>query len=288
MVEFARARLAAVLLVALILTVAVRADDWPQWRGPNRDGVWSETGILETFPPSGLKILWRAPVGIGFSSPVVADGRVYVTDSELAKPKARERVHAFDALSGKQVWSYAYDVNYPENAFDEKYPRGPISTPIVADGRIYTWGPAGNLFCLDALKGDVVWQKDIQKEYPNTYLDSAGSPLIEGNLLIVPVGAKPDACVIGFDKSTGREIWKSLDEQPSASSPIVINAGGKRQLIVWTPQAVTAAGFIPLEERIAFEFGVDEFGEFEVRELEQPDGLLQLRRHYQLLALSQL
>ena len=162
MVEFARARLAAVLLVALILTVAVRADDWPQWRGPNRDGVWSETGILETFPPSGLKILWRAPAGIGFSSPVVADGRVYVTDSELAKPKARERVHAFDALSGKQVWSYAYDVNYPENAFDEKYPRGPISTPIVADGRIYTWGPAGNLFCLDALRGDVVWQKDIQ------------------------------------------------------------------------------------------------------------------------------
>ena len=136
-----------------ILTIAVRADDWPQWRGPNRDGVWSETGILETFPPDGLKIRWRASVGIGFSSPVVADGRVYVTDSELAKPKARERVHAFDALSGKQLWSYAYDVNYPETAFDEKYPHGPISTPIVADGRIYTWGHAGILFCLDALKG---------------------------------------------------------------------------------------------------------------------------------------
>ena len=240
MVHCARTGLAAVLLVALILTIAVRAEDWPQWRGPNRDGVWSETGILETFPQGGLKIRWRAPVGIGFSSPVVADGRVYVTDSELAKPKARERVHAFDALSGKQVWSYAYDVNYPETAFDEKYPRGPISTPIVADGRIYTWGPAGNLFCLDALKGDVVWQKDIQKEYPNSYLDTAGSPLIEGNLLIVPVGAKPDACVIAFDKNTGQEIWKSLDEQPSASSPIVVNAGGKRQLIVWTPQAVTA------------------------------------------------
>ena len=119
-------------------------------------------------------------------------------------------------------WSYAYDVDYPETAFDEKYPRGPISTPIVADGRIYTWGPAGNLFCLDVQKGDVVWQKDVQKEYPNSYLDTAGSPLIEGNLLIVPVGAKPDACVIAFDKNTGQEIWKSLDEQPSASSPIVI------------------------------------------------------------------
>src|SRR6476646_11935296 len=182
MVEHARAGLSATLLVAFILTIAARAEDWPQWRGPNRDGVWSETGILETFPPAGLKIRWRASVGIGFSSPVVAEGRVYVTDSELAKPKARERVHAFDALSGKKVWSYAYDVDYPETAFDEKYPRGPISTPIVADGRIYTWGAAGKLFCLNALTGDVVWQKDIQKEYRNTYLDSAGSPLIEGNL----------------------------------------------------------------------------------------------------------
>jgi outer membrane protein assembly factor BamB len=240
MVECARARLAAVLLVALISTVAVRADDWPQWRGPNRDGVWRETGTLETFPPKGLKIVWRAPVGIGFSSPVVADGRVYVTDSELAKPKARERVNAFDALSGKPVWSYADDVNYPDTAFDEKYPRGPISTPIVADGRIYTWGPAGNLLCLDALKGDVVWKKDIQKEYPNSYIDTSGSPLIEGNLLIVPVGAKPNACVIAFDKNTGQEIWKSLDEEPSASSPIVVTAGRTRQLMVWTPQAITA------------------------------------------------
>jgi outer membrane protein assembly factor BamB len=240
MVGCARIGLAVALVLPLILTIAARAEDWPQWRGPNRDGVWSETGILETFPPDGLKIEWRVPVGIGFSSPVVAGGRVYVTDSELAKPKARERVLAFDAVTGKQLWSYAYDVDYPEAAFDEKYPRGPISTPIVADGRIYTWGPAGILFCLDALKGEVVWQKDIQKEYPNSYLDTAGSPLIEGNFLIVPVGAKPDACVIAFDKNTGQEIWKALDEEASASSPIVVSSGGKRQLIIWTPQAVTA------------------------------------------------
>jgi outer membrane protein assembly factor BamB len=240
MVDCARVGLAAVPLVALILTIAVRADDWPQWRGPNRDGAWSETGILETFPAGGLNIRWHVSVGIGFSSPVVADGRVYVTDSELAKPKARERVHAFDALTGKQVWSYAYDVDYAEIAFDERYLRGPIATPIVADGRIYTWGAVGNLFCLEALKGDVVWQKDLQKEYPTSDLYTSGSPLVEGNLLIVLVGAKPDACVIAFDKNTGQEVWKSLDEAASASSPIVVNAGGKRQLIIWTPQAVTA------------------------------------------------
>jgi len=229
-----------VLLVASIMTIAVRADDWPQWRGLNRDGSWNETGILKTFPPSGLKIRWRASVGNGFSSPVVADGRVYVTDSELAKPKARERVLAFDALSGKQLWNYTYEVHYPESAFDAKYPHGPISTPLVANGRIYSWGAAGILLCLDALKSDVVWKKDVQKEYPNSSLDNAGSPLIEANFLIVPVGAKPNACVIAFDKNTGQEIWKSLDEEASASSPIMVNAGGKRQLIVWTPRAVTS------------------------------------------------
>lgn len=239
-VDHKNASPAALFFVSLLLTNAARAEDWPQWRGPNRDGVWNDTGLLETFPPGGLKIRWRVPVGIGFSSPVVADGRVYVTDSQLTKPDARERVLAFDAFSGVQIWSHVYDVNYPETAFDEKYPQGPISTPIVAEGRIYTWGHAGILLCLDALKGEVVWHRDIKKEYAGVYLDTAGSPLLEGAHLIVQAGAKPDACVIAFDKNSGQEVWKSLDEEPSASSPIIVEAGGKRQLIVWTPQAVTA------------------------------------------------
>jgi outer membrane protein assembly factor BamB len=141
------------LLLQWTLPVAVRAEDWPQWRGPNRDGVWSETGILESFPPGGLKIRWRAAVGIEFSSPIVAQGHVYVTDSVLARPKARERVHAFEAVTGKPLWSYAYDVNYPDSAFDEKYLRGPIATPVAADGRIYTLGASGNVLCLEAANG---------------------------------------------------------------------------------------------------------------------------------------
>lgn len=237
---FARAWLPPVLFLTFLPSVLARADDWSQWRGPNRDGVWAETGILDTFPKDGLKIRWRAEVGVGFSSPVVADGRVYVTDSVLAKPKASERLQAFDAFSGKLLWSHVYEVNYPAAAFDEKYPQGPISTPIVAEGRVYSWGHAGNLLCLDAPKGTVSWQRDVQKEFPKSYIDTAGSPLIEKDLLIVPVGAKPGACVIAFNKSTGEQVWKALDEEPSASSPIVIDAGGKRQLIVWTPQAVTS------------------------------------------------
>jgi outer membrane protein assembly factor BamB len=231
---------AIVLILSLTQVSAVRADDWPQWRGANRDGVWSESGILENFPPDGLKVRWRAPVGIGFSSPVVAGGRVFVTDSELAKPKARERVLAFDAMTGEQRWCFAYDVKYPDAAFDEKYPRGPIATPVVDDGRIYTLGASGHVYCLEAVKGEVLWHKDLQHEYPQSEVYPSPSPLIEGDLLILLVGAKPGASVIAFNKYTGQQVWKALNEGPTASSPIVVTAGGVRQLIVWTDQSVTS------------------------------------------------
>ena len=225
-------RLAGLLALLSMWPLAAQADDWPQWRGPNRDGVWSESGILETFPSDGLKVRWRAPVGIGFSSPIVAGGRVFVSDSELAKPKARERVHAFDSMTGQQLWSYAYDVNYPDSAFQEKYQRGPIATPVAADGRIYALGAAGNVVCLEAANGELLWQKDINKEYPGSEIYPSPSPLIEGDLLILLVGAKPGANVIALNKNTGEQVWKAIDEGPTASSPIVVTAAGVRQLIV--------------------------------------------------------
>ena len=235
-------RVCKVMLCALLLTwpVTAHADDWRQWRGANRDGVWNESGILETFPPGGLKVRWRAPVGIGFSSPIVADGRAFVTDSVLDKPKASERVHAFDAMTGEHHWTYAYDVTYPDGAFQEKYQRGPIATPVAADGRVYALGAAGNVVCLEAAKGDRLWQKDLNMEYPGSDIYPSPSPLIEGDILVLLVGAKPAASVIGLNKNTGETVWKALDDGPSASSPIVVTAAGVRQLIVWTDRAVTA------------------------------------------------
>ena len=113
-------RLMAALGLSLLLPFAVRAEDWPQWRGPNRDGVWNETGILETFPTNGLAVRWRAPVGYGFSSPVVAEGRVYVTDSQLERPKVRERVLCFDEASGKSLWTYSHQASFPDWAFNSR------------------------------------------------------------------------------------------------------------------------------------------------------------------------
>ena len=226
--------MAPALTQALLLAVAVGAEDWPQWRGLNRDGVCDETDLLQSFPAEGLKVRWRVPVGWGFSSPVVAQGRVFLADSDVVKPKAKERVHCFDETTGKALWTHVYEAAYEDWAFDPKQEVGPVATPIVQNGKVYTVGRRGDLFCLDAKKGDVLWQRDMEKDY------QAGSPLIEGELLILFFGGKPGACVIALNKDTGKEVWKALDETWTYSSPIVITSGGKRQLIVWTQESVTS------------------------------------------------
>jgi outer membrane protein assembly factor BamB len=233
-------RTAAALALLLLLSPAVRAADWPQFRGPNRDGVWNEAGILKTFPAEGLKIRWRAPVGPGWSSPVVVRGRVYLTDMRLEKPEAWERIHCFKESSGKLLWSHAYELAYPEWAFIPEHGGGPAATPIVEAGKVYWFGRSGQLDCLDARNGKVIWETYLDRKYEIGVLSCRGSPLIEGNLLIIFAGGKPGACVIALDKQTGKEVWKALDEAVSNSSPLVIVAGGKRQLIVWTDESVTS------------------------------------------------
>jgi outer membrane protein assembly factor BamB len=226
--------LTAALTVSLLPSAVLRADDWPQWRGPNRDGVCGETGLLETFPAEGLKVRWRVPVGWGFSSPAVAQGRVYLADAVLDKPKAKERLHCLDETTGKTLWTNVYDAAYEDWAFDPKQEVGPVATPIVENGKVYTVGRRGDVFCLDAKKGDVLWQKNMEKDY------QAGSPLIEGDLLVLFYHGKPGACVLALNKDTGKEVWQALDETWTYSSPIVITSGGKRQLIVWTQESVTS------------------------------------------------
>ena len=237
---FLRMRWIIALTQPWLLALAAGAEDWPQWRGPNRDGVWSEAGIRRTFPTNGLKVRWRAPVGWGWSSPVVAHGRVFVTDAELLKPSARERILCFEETTGKPLWIYAYEASYPEGAFAPGQGYGPSATPIVEAGKVYMLGGNGHVHCLDARKGTLLWEKNLGKDYRVGQSACRASPLIEGNLLILFTGAKPGACVIALDKNTGKEVWKALDESVSNSSPLVIRAGGKRQLIVWTCESVTS------------------------------------------------
>lgn len=232
----------SVLGVLCLLPAYSRAEDWPQWRGLHRDGVYGETGLLEVFPAKGLTVRWRVPAGAGYSSPVVAHGRVYLIDSELVKLKAKERIRCFDEGTGTTHWAHVYDVAYEDWAFDPKQEFGPIATPIVANGKVYALGRLGPLWCLDARKGTVLWQRDLKKDYNAGSAPGSGtpSPLIDGDLLILFAGGKPGAAVIALNKDTGKEVWKAVDEPMTNSSPIVIRSGGTKQLIVWTTESVTS------------------------------------------------
>ena len=215
------------------------ADDWPQWRGPNRDGVWKEQNI--SFRPEGLSVLWRAPAGGGYSSPVVSDGRVYVFDSELEKPRAWERLRCFDLNEGRLLWSQSNAVTYPEWGFDTNNKAGPNATPIVDEGKVYSIGANGDLFCRDARRGNVIWGTNLTQSCGlRDYAAITPSPLIEDGLLITVPGGESNATVVAFDKETGRERWRALDDSWTYSSPISIMAGGTRQLIVWTQKAVSS------------------------------------------------
>jgi len=229
------------IALGLLLSLAASGDDWPQFRGPNRESVWRETSILQAFPVEGLTIRWRAPIGAGNSSPVVARGHVYVTDCQPEQPKMWERVHCFDEKTGRPLWTYRYEVDW-QPSFDLKNQSGPCPTPIAEGRLLFTLGATGHLLAFDTRKGTVAWRRVLGEDYNlEKFPNMTSCPLIEGGLLIVLICGKPGACVVALDKHTGKEIWRALDDPPHAfSSPMIISAGGKRQLIVWTPKGVTS------------------------------------------------
>ncbi|MBI4584804.1 MAG: PQQ-binding-like beta-propeller repeat protein [Planctomycetes bacterium] len=224
------------LAALLLLSAAARADDWPQWRGQDRDGVWRETGILDAIPADGLKVRWRARIGLGYSGPVVAGGRVFVTDRRL-RPEV-ERVLCFDEVTGKPLWVHAYPCDY-ENM---DYGSGPRASPMVDEGKIYSLGAKGQLVCLEAAKGKVIWERSLVKDYAAQVprWGASAAPLVEGELLIACVGGQPGACIVAFDKKTGLEVWKALDDRPAYSAPLGIEAGGERQVVIRTADAVNS------------------------------------------------
>jgi outer membrane protein assembly factor BamB len=229
------------VLVSLLFVVSTRAEDWPQWRGPTRDGAWTEQSVLKTFPPDGLKIRWRTEVGPGLSSPIVANGRVFLTDVQLTRPTTRERILCFEAGSGKPLWTYSYVAEYPNRGPREPV-QGPIPTPICRDGKVYAIGKT-DLVCLDAAGGKLLWKKALDKDYQVQEFLTYASPLIEGNLLMIFAGrfsGDVTDCVIALDKDSGKTAWRAVRDYAAMSSPIVISAAGTRQLIVWSQQAVTS------------------------------------------------
>ncbi len=233
---FSRRCLLTFSMVALIVSVARCAggDEWPQWRGPARDGVWREDGLVDHFADKQLKVRWRVPISSGYSGPTVADGRVYVTD-RVVEPTQIERVHCFDWKTGEPQWTHSYDCVYDKVG----YTAGPRASVTIDDGRAYSLGSMGHLFCFEAASGKVLWSKDLNDQYKirMPIWGIAASPIVERGLLIVQVGGE-GACLVAFDKKTGEEKWHALDDNASYSSPIMIEQAGRRVMVCWTGDSV--------------------------------------------------
>jgi len=237
-------KLILLIVVVLLSVTATQAEDWPDFRGQGRTGVWNQEGTIDKFPEGGLNVLWRMPVKLGMSGPSVADGRVFITDySEESPTKGTERAMALDEKTGKLLWVREWPVNYAGAGISMMPWGGPTATPTVDGDRVYILGRSGLLFGLSAVTGELIWQRD----FADFKLDSGGNgtsahPLVEGDLLICFVGGDEGANIVAFDKMTGKEVWRALElNNPlGGSAPVAITAAGVRQLIIWHTGAVVS------------------------------------------------
>ena len=240
--------------LAPLLTAS--ADDWPQWRGPERDAVWREAGVTATFGDKPLDVVWRAPVDLGYAGPAVAEGKVYVADytkrsgDVTNNPGGRdrlegvERVRCFDAATGEEFWRHEY-----EREYFLSYPSGPRCTPTVDGGLVYALGAEGDLYCLSTADGSVVWSKSFADDYgaPTPQWGHSAHPLVDGDTLYCLVGGE-GSVVVAFDKRTGEEKWRalstpSIDNEVGYCPPRMITHNGQQQLVVFHPEGVT--GLVP-------------------------------------------
>ncbi len=241
----ARIALTLVGCMAVNFSQWAAADEWPQWRGPNRDGVWNETGLIERFAEPRLELRWRVPISSGYSGPTVADQRVYVTD-RVSDPEQIERVLCFDWETGRSLWTHSYPCRYEQVG----YTAGPRAAVTLDAGIAFALGTMGHLHALDAATGKVLWRKDLRADYrigvPIWGVSAA--PLVDGPRLIVQAGGEDGACVLALDKRTGSEIWRALQDRASYSAPILIQQAGQRVLVCWTGDHV--AGLDPESGRV--------------------------------------
>lgn len=220
--------LIAIFLFALFSFQDLEANDWNQWRGANRDGS-SPTFKAPVSFPEELKKVWSVEVGIGHSSPVISGEKVFL----ISRIGEQEVVAAYSRETGKLLWKDAYDAPYTMNPAAISHGKGPKSTPLAANGRLYTFGIGGVLSCYDASTGKVQWRNDFRKKFPVTSPDfgTATSPMIEKGLLVVHAGGPDNGALLALDPETGNEKWSWNGDGPAYASPIVVELEGTRQIV---------------------------------------------------------
>ena len=208
--------------------LAATATEWPQWRGPNRDGLSDEVGILKEWSPDGPKVLWKIPLGEGFSGISVSQGRVYT----MFSTGNDEFVVCLNATDGQEIWRFRSDDNYHEGQGGN----GPRATPTIDGDLLFTISAHGKLYALNAGNGEKVWSHDLQRKFGSKMprWGFSTSPLVDGELLLVEVGGKGEKSIVAFNKNSGDVVWSTHKDKLGYSSPIAITVQGVRQIICFT------------------------------------------------------
>ena len=235
----------AVALAATVVTQA--ANDWPQYLGPSRNGVYAGPALADAWGANGPKAVWRKQVGQGFAGPAVVGNRVIL----FHRVGNEEVLESLDAATGDAVWRYAYQTRYRDDfGFDE----GPRAVPVVADGVIYTFGAEGQLHAVDLAKGTRLWSEDTMKRFgvPKGFFGAAGSPLVEGGRVIANVGGDK-AGIVAFEAKTGKVLWSATDDDASYSSGVAATIGGHRLGVFLTRDSLVgldpASGMVQFQRR---------------------------------------
>ena len=222
-----------------LAAVTAGAADWPQYRGPNLNGLTAEK-IQKTWPESGPKQIWKTPLNAGFSSFVVAGDKAFTLVSRSFDNVKNEVCVALDAATGREVWAAPLGYTKIDGGGDSGAPEnkggdGPRSTPTVDGNRVYVLSAGLKLFCLDAANGQPVWQKDLVKEHGarNIQWQNAASPVLEGNSIFVCAGGEGQS-LLCFDKRTGAVVWKGESDKMTHATPVVATILGQRQVIFFT------------------------------------------------------
>lgn len=241
------------ILAIFLLQAGAQASDWPEFRGPDRRGVWKADGLVEDFGglPDPLPRVWSAPVGAGYSGPTVAGDGVYLMDRGEPGANAEvERVVCVDRATGARKWVHSYPCIY--NGID--YAFGPRTSVTIRDGMAFALGMMGHLHAFDAETGRVLWAKELANDFriDMPIWGLSASPLVEGGVLVVQVSAPADgACFVGFDAKTGEVRWRAVPDKGSYVSPVVIEQAGQRILVAWSGQRI--AGLEPASGKILWE-----------------------------------
>lgn len=222
-------------LLFLSLALSCAAQDWPRWRGAHGDGRWNPQDLPSDFAQREPERLWKQEIGGGYGGVTMSNGRIYVMDRQKA-PKEVERLLCFDAESGKALWTHSWEVEY--GSMD--YGTGPRSSVNISDGQAYALGATGVAMCLDATTGEVVWQVDTVAKFGAKIptWGFAASPVLDGERVLLHVGAEKNGSVIALNKASGAEVWRGGPDPAGYCTPEIIMHAGTRQLIVWGPEHV--------------------------------------------------